>query len=317
VPKANERLGLSLALLTAAAFSTSGTFGESLIETGWSPAAAVTARVTVAAAILTVPAMLSLRGRWALLRGSASMIAVFGLVAVAGCQVAYFNAVSRLSVGVALLLEYLGIVLVVIWLWVRHGHRPRRLTVTGAGASMVGLVLVLNLAGSHQLDPVGVIWGLVAAVGLAVFYMLSARADEPLPPIALAWAAMTLGAVSLLISGAVGLTSMHATTADVQLAGHQVSWWVPVLCLSLIAAVIPYVTGIAAARLLGAKLSSFVGLTEVLFAVLVAWLLLGQLPGTMQLAGGAFIIGGVVLVRIDELRTPDVVVAESISVAAG
>ncbi|MDT4937695.1 MAG: hypothetical protein QOG80_1366, partial [Pseudonocardiales bacterium] len=59
-----------------------------------------------------------------------------------------------------------------------------------------------------------------------------------------------------------------------------------------------------AARLLGAKLSSFVGLTEVLFAAVFAWLFLGQLPGAMQIAGGVLIIGGVALVRIDELRAP-------------
>ena len=63
--------------------------------------------------------------------------------------------------------------------------------------------------------------------------------------------------------------------------------------------------GIAAARMLGAKLASFVGLTEVLFAVLFAWLLLGQLPTVMQLVGGVLIVAGVALVRIDELRTPD------------
>ena len=41
---------------------------------------------------------------------------------------------------------------------------------------------------------------------------------------------------------------------------------------------------------------------DVLFAVLFAWLLLDQLPAGIQIAGGALIIGGVCLVRIDELR---------------
>ena len=95
---------------------------------------------------------------------------------------------------------------------------------------------------------------------------------------------------------------MHATFGQVDFSGTtRTSWLVPVLGLSLVAAAFAYVAGIAAARLLGAKLASFVGLTEVLFAVLFAWLLLGQLPGRMQLLGGVFIIGGVTLVRIDEL----------------
>jgi drug/metabolite transporter (DMT)-like permease len=57
-----------------------------------------------------------------------------------------------------------------------------------------------------------------------------------------------------------------------------------------------------AARSLGSKVASFVSLTEVLFAVLWAWLLLGELPGPIQLLGGVLIVGGVVLVRLDELR---------------
>jgi drug/metabolite transporter (DMT)-like permease len=75
---------------------------------------------------------------------------------------------------------------------------------------------------------------------------------------------------------------------------------VPVLGLSLIAAVIAYVAGIGAARRLGAKLASFIGMTEVLFAILFAWLALGQLPTSIQFVGGAFILVGIALVRAGE-----------------
>jgi drug/metabolite transporter (DMT)-like permease len=95
---------------------------------------------------------------------------------------------------------------------------------------------------------------------------------------------------------------MRANANDVRFLDHQTSWLVPVIGLSLIAAVIAYVSGIGAARVLGAKVASFVGLTEVLFAVVFAWLLLGQLPAVVQGVGGVFIVAGVTLVRIDELR---------------
>jgi drug/metabolite transporter (DMT)-like permease len=72
----------------------------------------------------------------------------------------------------------------------------------------------------------------------------------------------------------------------------------------LLATVVAYVSGIVAARALGSKVASFVSLTEVLFAVIWAWLLLGELPGPIQLLGGLLIVGGVVLVRLDELRAP-------------
>jgi len=311
--------GLSLAVLSAATFGTSGAFAASLIGAGWSPAAAVCARVAVAALILTVPALLQLRGRWAGLRRNAAGVAAYGLIAVAGCQLFYFNAVARMPVGVALLLEYLGAVLVVGWLWLRHGQRPRRLTVIGAATAITGLVLVLNLTGTARISLAGVMWGLLAAVGLASYFLLSAglgsaRAGGPdaeaLPPIVMAWAGMWVGAISLGVLGWSGLLPMTATTRQVGFLGHRVSWLVPVLGLSLVAAVIAYVAGIGAARRLGAKLASFIGMSEVLFAVLFAWLLLSQLPTVLQFLGGAFILAGVALVRLDELHGPGDVVQE-------
>jgi drug/metabolite transporter (DMT)-like permease len=298
-----QQTGLGVAVLSAAAFGTSGSFATALIQSGWTPAAAVTTRIAVAAAVLTIPCLVILRGRYLALALAWRNITGYGVVAVAGAQLCYFNAVQRLSVGVALLLEYLGILLVVGWLWLRHGHRPSRLTVVGAGAAIVGLALVLDVTGSHHLDPIGVLWGLGAAVGLAVYFVLSAKADIGLPPIAMAWAGMAVGSVCLAALGFAGALRMHAPRHGVLFLHHRTSWLVPVLGLSLIAAVFAYAVGITAARTLGAKLASFVGLSEVLFAVLFAWLLLGQLPGVIQLVGGVFIVGGVALVHIDELRT--------------
>lgn len=297
-------LGLGLALFSAATFSTSGSFARTLIDAGWTPEAAVTARVAVAALVLAVPAALAMRGRWAGARRQLGLVSGYGLIAIAGCQVCFFNAVQHLAVGVALLLEYLGTVLVVGWMWLRHGQRPHRLTVVGSAVAIGGLVLVLDLIGDRRLDPVGVLWGLGAAIGLATFFVLSSRADgDELPPVAVAGGGMLVGAAALGALGAIGVLPMHMTFGSVRFAGHTTSWLVPVLGLSLVAAVFSYVAGIAAARRLGARLSSFVGLTEVIFAVLVAWALLGELPTGLQLIGGLLIVAGVALVRADEGRS--------------
>ena len=295
--------GLALALLSAAAFGTSGTFAAALIAAGWSPGAAVLARIAVAALILTVPAVLRLRGQWALLRRSAGRIAAYGLLAVAAAQWCYFNAVARIPVGVAVLLEFLGVVLVVGWLWLRHGQRPRRLTITGGVVAIAGLAMVVNLAGPAGINPAGVIWALLGAVGLAAFFVLSAGGEEePLPPLVMTWAGMCVGAAALAAMAGTGLMPLTASLGYVHVLGHQVSWIVPVLGLSLVAAVISYITGIGAVRRLGARLASFVGLAEVIFAVGFAWLLLGQLPTRVQFLGGGFILAGVAMVRLGELR---------------
>ena len=306
-PRTAGTAGLGLALLSAATFGTSGAFAASLLQAGWTPGAAVTARVVVAALVLTAPAVLALRAAGGRLRQGARTVAGYGVVAVAGCQLAYFNAVEHLSVAVALLLEYSGALLVVAWLWLRRGQRPRRLTVVGAVAAVAGLVLVLDVLGPQEVDLAGVLWGLAAAVGLAVYFVLSAGGEDDLPPIVVAWGGLMVGSGVLLLAGAAGALPLAAPRTDVTLVDVEVSWLVPVLGLSLVAAVVAYVAGIAAARVLGAKVASFVGLTEVLFAVLFAWLLLGQVLTPVQLAGGVLVVAGIALVRLDELRLQEAV----------
>jgi Predicted permease, DMT superfamily len=293
-------LGLGLAVLSAATFGTSGSFADSLLSAGWTPGAAVAARIGVAAVLLTPAALVQLRGRWPVLRAALPAVIAYGLVAVAGCQLFFFNAVEHLSVGVALLLEYSGTLLVVAWMWLRHGQRPRRLTAIGGAFAVVGLMLVLDLTGAQHVSLVGVLWGLGAATGLAVYFVVSARAEAEVPPIAMAWAGMVVGAATLLLAGAAHVVPFGASTADADFHGHRTSWLVPIVGLSLVAAAIAYTAGIGAARRLGARLASFVGLAEVLFAVLFAWLLLGQQPTATQGVGGLLVLAGIALVRADE-----------------
>src|SRR5262249_6977227 len=176
------------------------------------------------------------------------------------------------------------------------------------GGGMAGLARVRDLAGPGRINPAGVVWALLGAVGLASFFLLSARGEqEPLPPIVMAWAGMCLATAGLAVAGWTPVLPMTASTGSVRLLGHQVSWIVPGLGLLLLAAVIAYLArGCGARRLpaprLGPTLASFVSLSETLFGILFAWLLLGQLPSVMQFLGGAFILGGVAMVRLDELR---------------
>lgn len=295
-------IGLAFGVASAASFGTSGAFATSLIRAGWTPSAAVLIRVTVAAAVLTGPALSQLRGRWHLIRRNARFALTFGVLAVAVPQLCFFEAVQRIPVGVALMLEYLGTALVVVWMWLRHGQRPGWLTAGGAAVAIVGLALVLDLGGVRTVDPVGVLWGLGASIGLAAYFLLSASTRQTLPPLAFAWSGLTVGAAALAVLGTVGIVPLVASRSDVTLAGGHVSWLVPVLGLSLIAGAFAYLSGIVAARLLGARLASFVGLVEVLAAVGLAWVLLGQVPTLLQMVGGTLLLAGVVALRAAEAQ---------------
>ncbi|MCZ2401673.1 EamA family transporter [Paenarthrobacter sp. Z7-10] len=295
---------LWFALVSAAAFGLSGSFAKSLFESGWSPGAAVAGRIGGAAVVLLIPTLIILIRQWATVRRSLGRVALYGIVPIALCQLFYFNAVQHLSVGVALLLEYLSPVLLVCWVWFRSHQHPRLLTVLGAICAMGGLLLVLDLAGSHTLDGAGVLWGLAAAVCSAAFFVMSARADDNVPPVLMAGGGMAAGAVLIFGLGALGVMPLTLSTQNAVFAGHEVSWLVPMLGLVLVTTVFAYVAGIIATRGLGSKVASFLALFEVLFAVVWAWLLLAELPRPIQLLGGALIVGGVVLVRVDELRGP-------------
>jgi len=309
-PARVDRRGVALGLLSSASFGTSGPFAKALLATGWSPGAAVTARISLAALLLAVPTALSMRGRWPLVRPHLGMIVLYGLLAVGGCQLFYFTAVQTLSVGVALLLEYLGLVLVVGWLWAAHGHRPRRWTVVGMVLSVLGLVLVLDVTGEMEVDLAGVLWGLAAAVGLAAYFVISARETGDLPPLMMAAGGMVVAAVVLTTAGLLGVMPMEGSTAHTELAGLRLPWWVPVLGLALVAGAFAYAVGIEAARELGSKVAAFLGLTEVLFAIGFAWLVLDELPLPIQLVGGLLIIAGVAAVRYEELSDAPAMGAE-------
>lgn len=305
-PAADQRLasGVIFALISAAAFALSGPFARGLLDAGWTPGAAVTARVSLAALALAPVALFALRGRWRLLtdRGNLLRLAVYGAIAVAGTQLAYFSAVATLQVGVALLIEYTAPAIVVLWMWMRHRQRPHALTLVGAVISAAGLLLVLQVFGGVQLDTAGVLWALGAMLGVAFYFVMSADTETELPPTVLAGGGLLVGAAVLGFAGLVGVLPMATTDAPVELGGSSMPWWVAVLILALVTAAAAYVTGIAAARRLGPRLTSFVGLSEVVGAVLFAWLLLGELPNPVQLVGGTLILAGVVVVRLGEAR---------------
>ena len=292
--------GLLFALVSAASFGLSGSLGKSLIDAGWSPGSAVTVRILLAVVVLAVPALLALRGRWGLLRRNLGFLSGYGVAAVATAQLCFFYAVTHMPVGVALLIEYTAPVAVVVWMWFRHGHVPGRLTVVGGLVAIVGLTLLLDLGPGTTVTLPGVLWALGARAGAAVYFVLSADDSSGLPPMVLAAGGLLVGGTVIWVAGLVGLVPLAASAAAVQLGGQSLPWWVPVIALAMVTAALAYSTGIAAGRRLGARLASFIALTEVLMAVLFAWLLLDQLPLPIQFAGGALVLLGVVVVKAGE-----------------
>ncbi len=223
----------------------------------------------------------------------------YGVIAVAMAQLCYFSAVQYLSVGVALLLEYLAPVLLIGWQWWRSRSRPAGSVFLGAAIAMAGMVLVLDIARGLSLNPIGVLWGLGAALCLCAYFLLSddQGADRPIAPLLMTTVGTGVGTAVVLGAGAVGFLPLTVEFHDTSLAGAGVAWWVPVLLLVSITAVLAYLTGIVAVRRLGSSIASFVALSEIIFAVTFAVVLLGQQLTLGQAVGGALVLAGIATVQ--------------------
>lgn len=294
------RTGLLFAVSSAVAFGSSGPFAKALMEAGWSPTAAVTARMAGGALVMAIFATI-IRPGWfgEALRHSKTVIA-YGLIPIAGAQLCYYNAVSHLSVGVALLLEYTAPVLVVGWLWATTKRRPSSLTLTGVALAVAGIMLVLNVFSGAHINLVGVGWGLAAAICAACYFLMSDQVDadgDGLNPITLAAAGLVVGAASVALLGASGVMPLTFTTNDTVIAGLTTSWVVPVIALCVVATAIAYTLGIIGISRLRPRFASLVGLSEVLFAVLAAWVLVGEAVTPTQAVGGAVVLLGLALAR--------------------
>ncbi|GAB2810880.1 EamA family transporter [Lentzea nigeriaca] len=295
----SKSTGLIAAAVSFISFGTSGAFVKPLLEAGWSPTAAVTARALTAGLVLLPFVVASLRGRWDLLLRARWPVLGMGLVGVAVTQVLYFAAIQRIPVATALLIEFLAPIILVGFTWAVSRRTPAPVVLLGSVLAVGGLVLVIGPGAIHAVDPIGLAAAFGAALGCAGYFVIAARPNEGLPPVALAGTGLLLAAPVLALIGATGLLPFTATFGDVPLLGTTTAWWVPLLVVAVVGTALAYASGITASGILGSRLASFIALLEVVSASLFAWLLLGEELSAPQLAGGLLILGGIASVRAE------------------
>lgn len=294
--------GFLLAVGSAASFALSGIFASALMGAGWTAGAAVTARIVFAALVLIGPTIFMLRGSWQLVRGAWGSLLLFGVLAVAGCQLAFFLAVQFIPPSLALLIEFMGPVMLMLWAWARTRVAPTVLTLIGAALAVLGLVAISGAIAGGGLHPLGIVFALIAAVGNAAYYAAGAKADHGIPPLPFVGLGLGIAAVILVVVSATGLLPFAASTAPGIIAGAEFSPWAIIAGMVLISTVLAYVLGVAASRRLGATVASFTGYSEPLFGILWTILLLAVVPTSIQWIGAALIIAGVATVKLGELK---------------
>lgn len=290
--------GIVMAVVSALAFSSSGPLVKPLLEAGWSLSAALIVRMGLAGLILSPLLVRAVIRERSFLRRHGWSLVAFGLIPVAGCQVLFFSAMQRMPVAVALLIQYLAPVMLVGFVWLRTRRTPSRLVLGGSVVAVAGLVLVVDIAGA-RFDLLGTLFALAAAVCVCVYFVMSERTGDDLPPLALASGGLLIGALFMGVLAVTGILPFAAPDITVTFRGIEMPGFLPLLWVGAVGTTLGYALGVMAVPRVGSRLASFIGLSEVLFALAFAWLLLGETPAPIQFVGGALILVGVVLVRMD------------------
>ncbi|MGI5483956.1 EamA family transporter [Streptomyces lavendofoliae] len=308
--------GLGLALASAFAFGGSGVAAKPLIEAGLDPLHVVWLRVTGAALVMLPVAW---RHR-ALLRRKPALLAGFGLLAVAGVQACYFAAISRIPVGVALLIEYLAPALVLAW--VRFVQRRPVTRAAGAGVVLAvgGLVCVVEVWSGLRFDLLGLLLALGAACCQVGYFVLSDHGGdeaEPVDPLGVIAYGLLIGAVVLTFVARPWGMDRQVLGGTADMGGTAVPAWLLLGWIVLVATVVAYVTGVIAVRRLSPQVAGVVACLEAVIATVLAWVLLGEHLSGPQILGGAVVLVGAFIAQSSTPKAPSGPVAGSDRAAAG
>lgn len=279
--------------MSAAAFGTSGPLAKPLITAGLSPLQVAWLRVA-GAAVLLLP--LTVRDRH-LVRAEPLLVVGYGLLAIAGVQAAYFGAVSRLPVSVALLVEYLGPTLVLVVTRFGLGRRVPRAAAVGAGVTLLGLAAVVEVWAGLRFDLLGLLLALLAAVCLAAYFLLSDHGDVADPAALLGWG-LVVGALVLTVLARPWSAAWSILDTPIMLASAAVPASLLAFGLALVGTVVAYLTGIAAVRRLSAPVAAVIASLEAVVASAMAWGLLSEAMSGPQVIGGFIVLLGAVMAQV-------------------
>ncbi len=287
-PTRHRPTGLAFALASALAFGGSGVFARPLLDAGMDSVHVTWLRLAGAALLLLPVAVRHRR----LLTRRPLLILAYGVFPMAGVQALYFAAIARIPVGIALLIEFLGPVLVLLWLRAVRRTKVPPAAVVGVIMALTGLVLLLEVWAGMRLDALGVGLALGAAAAQAAYFLLSDRTGEDAEPLAvIAFGALTATLLLLPLARPWNLDwGLLATTTA--LGPLPLPGWALALWLGLVSTVIAYFTGIAAVRRLSPQIAGGVAYLEVVTAIVLAWVLLGEALTPVQILGAAVIVAG-------------------------
>lgn len=296
--RARPALGYALYLTAALLFGVNGTVSKVLLLSVGDAARVSQLRVTAAFLLLLVVVVLTRPGTLRLRRFELGRVAAYGILGVAMTQWLYFVAITRMPIGIALLIEFTAPLMVV--LWVRYAwQRPVRSTVwLGLALALVGLALVAQVWTGMSLNPLGVLAAFGAAAALAVYYLLGESCGQDRDPVSLTLWGFGFAALMWAVARpwwGYPWSALAGSAAPFGTGGPDVPLWALAGYMVVLGTIVPFWLVLAAIRHIGAAGASIIGMTEPFIAALIAWLVLGEVLTPIQLVGGAVILSGVVV----------------------
>ncbi len=284
----SRRLGYALAAAAAVLWSPNGSLARFLLDDHMPPARLAELRSLSTFVLLAAGIGLFSRRLLRVRPRDVRHLAVFGVVGLTGVTAFYFAAIARLQIGVVLSVQYLGPLLLLVWLKLVHGRRLARGLWGAAGLSAIGCFLVVRAYDPGALDAVGLLAAFGAAVTFAVYLYSSEQAGHRCSPATtLVWG-FGVSSISWLTTQPIWSfpTGALANPRDLAFAAY----------VAVGGTLIPFACIISAVRHLPASRAAVVATLEPVLGALLAWPIHDRpLAGTDR--GGPVIVGAVIWVQ--------------------
>jgi drug/metabolite transporter (DMT)-like permease len=284
------RLGYALAASAATMWALNGSLSSLLLDDGVSAMrlaelrAVLTFALLAAAVAISRPALLRVR------REDIPRLAFLGVAGLAGVHVTYFFAISRLDVGVALVIQYLGPLILLLWLRLAHRRRLKSSLWGAAALSVIGCALVVQIWNPGAIDVLGLLGAFGSAITFALYLYTSEQAGHRYEPVTtLVWG---FGFASLLW---LVVQPIWTFPFDKFASAENIALGLGVV---IVGTALPFVCIVAALRHVPASRAAVVATLEPVLAAIIAWPVLGQDLDVAQIAGGLIVVGAVIWVQV-------------------
>lgn len=286
--------GMGLTLLGGSLWGFSGTCGQWLMQTkGVTSDWLVPIRLLLSGLILLMICCLK-EGMHAfsIWRKDAAGILVFGICGMSMCQYTYFTAISASNAGTATVLQYVGPVLILIYLSIRTKRLPRKNELLAISLAVLGTFLLATHGrpGSMVLSGKALGWGLLSAGALAVYTVQPGRLLKE-------YGSSAVTAWGMLIGGVMLCILLRPWGISVHVDGQVIGGMAVVLLLGTVIAFNAYMEGI---RCVGPKKGSLYASVEPVSATIFSVLWMHAQFELIDLIGFACIISTIFLLAIDK-----------------